>query len=82
MVRFHGLFIDLPKVVEGQVIQETLDQFTIRVVALDGFGDKEAQVIRNRLLERLGNVKVNLERVPAIPRTERGKFRAVISKLH
>jgi phenylacetate-CoA ligase len=82
MVRFHGLFIDLPKVVEGQVIQEALDQFTVRVVALDGFGEEEARVIRNRLIERLGNVKVNLERVPAIPRTEHGKFRAVISKLH
>jgi phenylacetate-CoA ligase len=82
MVRFHGLFIDLPKVVEGQVIQEALDRFTIRVVALDGFGEPEAQVIRHRLLERLGNVKASIERVPAIPRTGRGKFRAVISKLH
>jgi len=81
MVRFHGLFIDLPTVLEGQVIQESPDQFTIRVVALDGFGEKEAHVIRNRLVERLGNVKADIERVPAIPRTERGKFRAVISKL-
>jgi phenylacetate-CoA ligase len=81
MVRFHGLFIDLPKVVEGQVIQEALDRFTIRVVALDGFGETEAQVIRSRLVERLGKVQATIERVPAIARTERGKFRAVISKL-
>ena len=82
MVRFHGIFIDLPNVLEGQVIQEALDRFTVRIVALDGFGEREAQVIRQRFLDRLGQVHLNLERVAQIPRTERGKFRAVVSRIN
>jgi len=81
MVRFHGLFIDLPNIVEGQVVQETPEKFTVRVVTVNGFGESEASVIRNRFEERLGKVLVNVERVREIPRAERGKLRAVLSKL-
>ncbi len=81
MVRFHGIFIDLPNIIEGQVIQEALDQFTVRIVAQPGFGEREENIIQKRFAERLGLVHVKIELVPDIPRTERGKFRAVISKL-
>lgn len=81
MVRLHGVFIDLPNVVESQVIQEALDRFTVKLVAGSGFGDREEQMIRKRLEERLGRVQVTIQRVQEIPRTERGKFRAVISKV-
>jgi len=81
MVRFHGIFIGLPNVLEGQVIQEAVDRFTVRLVTLDSFNDHDAQVIRGRFEERLGNVRVTLERLPEIPRTEWGKFRAVISQV-
>jgi phenylacetate-CoA ligase len=81
-VRFHGLFVNLPNIVEGQVIQEDLDHIRIRVVAHDGFGESDAQTIRTRISdERLGPLHVEIERVPAIERTERGKFRAVINRL-
>ena len=53
----------------------------VRVVAVNGFGDREVHMIRNRFEERLGKVEVKLERVSEIPRTERGKFRAVISNV-
>ncbi|MEQ1935276.1 MAG: hypothetical protein ABL962_15560 [Fimbriimonadaceae bacterium] len=81
MVRFHGIFIDLPNVFEGQVIQETPDQFTVKVVTRDGFGAAEEAIIRTRFAERLGPVQVTIQRVREIPRTERGKFRAVISNV-
>jgi phenylacetate-CoA ligase len=81
MVRFHGIFVDLPHVVEGQVIQETLDKFTLKVVAREGFGAEQEQLIRRRFAERLGPVDVRIERVAEIARTERGKFRAVICRL-
>jgi phenylacetate-CoA ligase len=81
MVRFHGIFMDLPNIVEGQVIQEALDQFTARIVAQPGFGEREETVIQKRFAERLGPVNVKIELVPEILRTERGKFRAVISRL-
>ncbi len=80
MVRFHGIFIDLPNVVEGQVIQEASDQFTVKLVVGSGFGDQEEQTIRKRFAERLGQVQVTIQQVQEIPRTERGKFRAVVSQ--
>lgn len=78
MVRFHGIFIDLPHVLEGQVIQEAPDRFTVKVVGRDGFGPAEEATIRKRFVERLGMVSVEIHRVHEIPRTARGKFRAVI----
>jgi phenylacetate-CoA ligase len=81
MVRFHWMFIDMPTVVEGQVIQEDLDRFTVKVVGTSGFSAVDEALIRNRFAERLGPVKVAVEKVSEIPRTERGKFRAVISKV-
>jgi phenylacetate-CoA ligase len=81
-VRFHGLFVNLPNVVEGQVIQEDLDHIRIRVVAREGFGEDDVRTIRTRVAEeRLGPLQVTVERVPLIERTERGKFRAVINRL-
>ena len=82
MVRFHGLFVDLPHVLEGQVIQESLDRIRIKAVTVEGFGKSEAKAIRHRVEQRLGNVSVEIETVSEIPRTERGKFRAVISKIN
>jgi len=81
LVRFHGIFIGLPEVLEGQVIQETLSQFTVKIVAQRGLGAGQEKLIRKRFAERLGPVEVRIEQVPEIPRTERGKFRAVISRL-
>lgn len=81
MVRFHGIFIDMANVLEGQVIQEAVDQFMVKVVTRPDFGEHDIEVIRKRFSERLGEVHVQVEKVDAIPRTERGKFRAVISKV-
>jgi phenylacetate-CoA ligase len=81
-VRFHGLFINLPNVLEGQVIQEDLDHIRVRVVAREGFSETDVQTIRRRVAEeRLGPINVEVECVPQIERTERGKFRAVINRL-
>ncbi|MBA4147183.1 MAG: phenylacetate--CoA ligase family protein [Verrucomicrobia bacterium] len=80
-VRFHWVFIDLPGVMEGQIIQEAVDRFTINLVT-SGDSSKEVDaMIRRRFMERIGNVSVHIQRVPEIPRTDRGKFRGVISKV-
>jgi phenylacetate-CoA ligase len=78
LVRFHGIFIDLPHVLEGQVVQEALDRFTVKVVTQPSFGSDQEAVIRRRFSERLGSVGVSIQRVSEIPRTERGKYRAVV----
>jgi phenylacetate-CoA ligase len=81
MVRFHGIFVNLAPVIEGQVIQEALGRFTVKLVVTSEFGDREEQTIRKRFEERLGKVQVTIQKVREIPRTERGKFRAVVSHL-
>jgi phenylacetate-CoA ligase len=80
-VRLHGLFIDLPHVLEGQVIQQSLDLVRIRVVTKPGFDNREKQIIRQRFEERIGKIRVEVETVDRIERTEHGKFRAVVSLL-
>jgi len=79
VVRFHGIFVGLPHIREGQVIQETRTRFRLRLVVDPGFSDEERKIINQRFHERLGNVDVLIEEVERIERTERGKFRAVIS---
>ena len=81
MVRFHSLFINLPRIIEGQVIQEAIDRLRVKVVTTDGFGSEEERAIRQRLKQRLGQVQVSVERVDHIPRNSRGKFRSVVSLL-
>jgi phenylacetate-CoA ligase len=78
-VRFHGIFVGLPCIREGQIVQKTYTQFLIRLAVAPGFGDEEKKVIRQRFAERLGPIDLKFEFVDQIERTERGKFRAVIS---
>jgi phenylacetate-CoA ligase len=80
-VRFHGIFVGIPSIREGQLIQETLTNFTIRVVAPNGLNDTECNEIYRRIHDRLGDVKVRIECVNAIERTARGKFKAIICRL-
>ena len=79
MVRFHGIFVGLPGVKEGQIVQLARDRIRVNVVADDSFGETEERTIIGRLVERLGPVSVEVVRVPRIERDARGKFRAVIS---
>jgi phenylacetate-CoA ligase len=81
LVRFHGIFINLPHVQQGQVVQEALDQFRVRVIADEGFGQPQIEEIVNRMRTRLGDVRVEVERVSELERNQRGKVRAVISRL-
>jgi len=81
LVRFHGVFVGLDRIVEAQVVQETLDRFRIHVVADRGFDERvEAEMIR-RMRQRLGEVSVRIVKVERIPRSASGKFQAVLSEL-
>ncbi|MDB6027988.1 MAG: phenylacetate--CoA ligase family protein [Verrucomicrobiales bacterium] len=81
LVRFHWVALDLPDIMETQVVQEALDQFTVKVVTRNQLDREIEQIIQRRFCDRLGPVSVRLERVSSIPRSERGKFRSVISKI-
>jgi phenylacetate-CoA ligase len=82
MVRFHGIFVGMPHLLEAQVVQEEVALIRVRVAGTPEFGADDEELIRRRIAhERLGDVRVVIERVPAIERTARGKFRAVISNI-
>jgi len=80
-VRFHGIFIGLENVKEGQVIQEDYDRFRVRLVVKPGFGDSDRGIIYDRFEQRLGEINLEYEFVDQIERTKSGKFKAVISKV-
>jgi phenylacetate-CoA ligase len=81
MVRFHGVFVDLDHIIEGQVVQRTLHDYVVRVVA-PHLEPVDEQAIVDRMVQRLGSdVSITVEVVPAIERNAAGKFRAVVSEL-
>jgi phenylacetate-CoA ligase len=80
-VRFHGIFLGMPGIREGQIVQEAIDRLVVRVVAPEGLSEADRVAIVRRCRERLGPVAVEIMLVPAIERTSRGKFRAVISRV-
>ncbi|MQA28683.1 MAG: AMP-binding protein [Luteitalea sp.] len=66
---------------EAQIIQETLTRVRVRFVPGLGFTATTERSIASRLRARLGDIDVVFEAVTDIPRTSRGKFRAVVCEL-
>lgn len=81
LVRFHGIFVELPNVIEGQIIQHTIDDFEVKVVCVNRLNPLERKTITARLISQLGPINVRLSEVDNIPRNHNGKFIAVISHL-
>ncbi|WP_282160168.1 phenylacetate--CoA ligase family protein [Ulvibacterium marinum] len=81
MVRFHGLFIDIPKLVVSQLIQNSIEDFTINLVVEEGFSKDAEREIKRRLQSQVGEVTVSFNYLKDIPKNRNGKFRAVISKI-
>lgn len=79
MVRFHGIFIDLPSIIEGQIIQHELERFEVRVVLSKPLSSEETKTIQQRMKSQLGEIIVEIKQVDKIPRTANGKIKAVIS---
>jgi phenylacetate-CoA ligase len=75
-------FKPFPDIRESQIIQESVGEIVVKVVASDAFtAEREAELQRG-LRERLGaGVDVRLERVAHIDREKSGKFRWVISRV-
>jgi phenylacetate-CoA ligase len=80
MVRFHGIFINLPSVVKGQIVQEELDRFTVNTMT-KGLSIDERETIVKRMKSQLGEVTVDINEVKDLPIGANGKFKAVVSKV-
>jgi phenylacetate-CoA ligase len=81
MVRFHGVFNGMKSVRQGQVIQENIENITIKIVADGKLNDKEEEIMRERIISQLGEINIRFECVENIPLNKNGKFQAVVSKL-
>lgn len=81
MLRFDTVFKGVEKILEAQVIQESLHRFTISVVPAYTFSSKDVEKLKANMRSHVGEVEVEVTLVPVLPRTAAGKFRAVISKL-
>jgi phenylacetate-CoA ligase len=79
-VRFHGIFIDLPGVLEGQIVQKSRSEILVNLVPGLDYSEKIEDVIRSRIRTRLGpEISVVIDPLGSIPRAPNGKYRAVIS---
>lgn len=78
--RMGAVVFGLP-VRQSQVVQEQIDFVRVRVVPDDGFDTAHERTIADRVRDRMGDVRVVVERVTEVPRTSSGKLRAVVSHL-
>jgi phenylacetate-CoA ligase len=81
MVRFHGIFINIPLLILAQVIQISLKEMIIKLVVEEQFDKNYEQVMISRLTSQLGAVSISFEYVSEIEKTKSGKYKAVISML-
>ncbi|MEQ1585537.1 MAG: hypothetical protein ABL895_06650 [Cyclobacteriaceae bacterium] len=79
MVRFHGIFVDIPNLVEGQITQWDETNLEIKVVTNGRWTEDESRIIKKRMVSQLGEVNVTIHEVDSIQRNKNGKFQAVIS---
>jgi phenylacetate-CoA ligase len=80
--RLDHVFKDSANIREAQLIQETVDTLTIRIVRRPGYGEADSEQVLRALRERLGDrMRFEFEFVEHIPRGANGKFRFVVSKV-
>lgn len=79
--RLDSVFKAQLPVREAQIIQETPTRVRVRLVPEPNFTHASGELLTTRLRYRLGDMDVVLEPVSEIPRTSRGKFKAVVCQL-
>jgi phenylacetate-CoA ligase len=81
--RIDHIFKGLVGIRECQVIQEAIDEMYLDVVADTGFDEAQRQLLVRHVRERIGDgISLKIREVNEIPRTRRGKFRGVISRVN
>jgi phenylacetate-CoA ligase len=76
----NPVFYGLP-VRQSQIIQEHLDVVRVRVTPAPAFSTATEHTIIKRLQERMGDVRVIVDRVSEVARTTNGKLRAIVCQL-
>lgn len=81
MVRFHGIFINIPEILKSQIIQHSILDFNIKLVLKDRvLSDESRELIISRMHSQLGKkIHIQIDFVDDIPPGPNGKFKAVVS---
>lgn len=79
--RLDPIFKSNLPIIEAQIIQRSLNTVNVKYVPAPDFTKDALHSLATRIRERMGNIEVKFEEVDAVPRTARGKFRAVICEL-
>ena len=79
--RLDHVFKDMLVVREAQLVQRRVDALEVRIVRAAGFDSAAEAAIRREFAQRLGDMRIVIEYVDALPRTNTGKLRFVVSEL-
>jgi len=80
--RLDHIFKDMINIKECQIYQENSERVVFRVVRGKKYTEKDEKILLHEARIRLGNqIKIDIDYVEAIERTESGKLRFVISKI-
>ncbi len=78
----YNVFKYTENISESRIVQESVDEFVLQIVPDDGYTDEQAEIAIKKLKDRVGeDIQVEVETLESIPRTDAGKFRAVISNV-
>lgn len=82
LIRFDKIFVDLPNLVEAQLIQHNLNDYTIKAVVDKTLLLKDIDLIIQRAKTTLGeDISIQIQQVDQIERGPNGKFKSVISEI-
>jgi len=79
--RLDPVFKGCEGIAAAQIVQETRDEFLIRIVPAPGFSQRDAETVIRNLAARVGRARIRTEQVTEIERTAHGKLQAVVCKL-
>lgn len=79
--RMDPVFKSRAPVLEAQIIQDALDRVRLRLVPAAGYTAADGASIADRIRDRLGDVDVQIEVLPSLPRAANGKLHAVVCAL-
>jgi phenylacetate-CoA ligase len=72
----------VPHLRESQIVQSSPDRIQLALAVTPSFAPTDEQFLLGELRKRLGHrLVIDLEYVPAVPRTSGGKQRLVVSSL-
>ncbi|MGN6133611.1 MAG: phenylacetate--CoA ligase family protein [Aureliella sp.] len=81
-MRLDPIFKAVEGVIEGQVVQEAANHFSVNVVTNAAFTEREKHKLVSNFRLIAGDARIDIHPVESIPRTASGKFRAVINRMN